>query len=37
MRTAYSVLVGNDRILEISKPRWKDNIKISHKETGAGI
>ena len=37
MRTAYLILVRNDRILEKPKPRWKDNNKICLKRTDAGI
>jgi len=37
MRTAYSVLARNDRILETSKARWKDSIKICLKRRGTGI
>lgn len=37
MRTVCSALVRNDRILEKSKPSWKDNIKIFLKGTCAGI
>lgn len=37
MRTAYSILIRNDRILETSKLRWKDNIKIVLKGMSAGV
>jgi hypothetical protein len=37
MRTVCSVLVRNDRILEIFKTSWKGNIKIFLKGTCAGI
>jgi len=37
MKTLYSVLVRNDRILETSKPRWKDNIKFFLKGMSTGV
>jgi len=37
MRTAYSILIRNERVLETSKPRWKDNIKIFLKGMSAGV